>query len=48
VQIKRGTKTISNRRRAIGTWVSRVSFANRRRIGRAGRLKVAVRFLGNA
>jgi hypothetical protein len=50
VQIKRGTRTLSTRRRGIRhdcTWVSRIRFANRSRIGRTGRLKVIVRFLGN-
>jgi hypothetical protein len=50
IQIKRGTRTLSTRRRGIRhncTWVSNIRFANRGRIGRTGRLKVIVRFLGN-
>jgi hypothetical protein len=50
VQIKRGTKTLSTRRRGVRkdcTWISNIGFANRSRIGRIGRLKVLVRFLGN-
>jgi hypothetical protein len=50
VQFKRGTKTISARRRTIRkncTWRSSVTFARRSRVGRSGRLKVMVRFLGN-
>ena len=50
VQIKRGGRTISTRHRFVRancTWASSVRFANRSRIGRSGRLKVSVRFLGN-
>jgi hypothetical protein len=50
VQFKRGTKTISARRRNVRpncSWRSSVSFARRSRVGRSGRLKVTVRFLGN-
>jgi hypothetical protein len=50
VQFKRGTKTISARRRNVRSdcsWRSSVTFARRSRVGRSGRLKVMVRFLGN-
>jgi hypothetical protein len=50
VQFKRGTKTISARRRNVRpncSWRSSVSFARRSRVGRSGRLRVTVRFLGN-
>jgi hypothetical protein len=50
VQIKRGRKTISTRRRGVRkdcTWRSSVAFARRSRVGRSGRLKASVRFLGN-
>ena len=50
VQFKRGSKTISARRRTVSgncSWKSSVSFASRSRVGRRGRLRVMVRFLGN-
>ena len=50
VQIKRGRKTISTRRRTVTgacTFVSRVTFGDKTRLPRSGRLKVTVRFLGN-
>ncbi|HEX8104537.1 MAG TPA: hypothetical protein VF533_18110 [Solirubrobacteraceae bacterium] len=50
VIVKRGRKTISSRRRSVAadcSWSSKVSFRSRGRVGRNGRLKVKVRFLGN-
>lgn len=50
VQVKRGSKTISTRRANLSKscgYSSTVSFANRRRIGKTGRLKITARFLGN-
>ena len=49
VQVKRGTRTVSTRRAALGRdcrFASTVVFRDRRRLG-AGRLQVVVRFLGN-
>jgi hypothetical protein len=51
VQVKRGRSTISTRRATLTkscTFSSRVSFANRRRFGKATRLRFTARFLGNA
>ena len=51
VQIKRGATTISTRRVFLSrmcTYSVRVTFANRRRLGRATRLKFTARFAGNA
>ena len=50
VQWKAGGRTISTRRtllRSNCTYRSRVTFTNRARLGRSGRLTVQVRFLGN-
>jgi hypothetical protein len=50
VQVKRGTRTISTRRVGLKPdcgFSSTVSFADRRRLGRTGRLSTTVRFLGN-
>jgi hypothetical protein len=50
VKIMRGAKVISTRQRTLRsncTWASTIAFSNRSRIGRSGRLKAAVRFLGN-
>lgn len=50
VQVKRGTRTISTRRVRLTrrcTFTSAVTFRDRRRLG-DGRLRVTVRFLGNA
>lgn len=51
VQVKAGAKTISTRRVALRrncTFVSTVTFSNRRRLGSTGRLKFVLRFTGNA
>lgn len=50
VQVKRGSTTLSTRRVTLSrtcTYSSTVSFANRRRLGSSGRLKITARFLGN-
>jgi len=50
IQIKRGSNTISTRRRTLTkscTFSSTVKFDDRSRLPRTGRLKVTVRFLGN-
>ena len=50
VQVKVGSKTVSTRRvtlRRDCTYVSTVTFRNRSRLGRSGRLKFTARFLGN-
>lgn len=51
VQVKRGTATtVSTRRvtlRRDCTYATSVTFGNRSRLGRSGRLKVTARFLGN-
>ncbi len=51
VQVKRGGTTISTRRVSLKrdcTYRVNVSFANRRRLGNATRLKFTARFAGNA
>lgn len=51
VQVKAGAKTISTRRVALRrncTFVSTVTFSNRKRLGSTGRLKFVLRFTGNA
>jgi hypothetical protein len=50
VQVKRGARTISNRRAALGRdcrFSSAVAFRDRRRLG-SGRLQITVRWLGNS
>lgn len=50
VQIKRGRKTVSNRRAKVKpncTFRSKVKFTLRNRLGDKGKLKFTVRFLGN-
>ena len=50
IQVKRGSKTISSRRVALGSrcgFSSRVVFHDRRRVG-SGTLRFVVRFLGNS
>jgi len=50
VQIKRGAATVSTRRvtlRRDCSYVASVTFRDRSRLGRTGRLKVTARFLGN-
>lgn len=49
-QVKVGSRTISTRRATLRrdcSYSSTVSFSSRARLGRSGRLKVTVRFLGN-
>ena len=51
VQVKLGNKTISTRRKTISSscrFKSRVTFGDRSRLPARGKLKVTVRFLGNA
>ena len=51
VQVKAGAKTISTRRVALRrscTFVSTVTFSNRKRFGSTGRLRFVLRFTGNA
>ena len=50
VQVKAGSKTVSTRRVTLSgdcSYRSSVAFAVRSRLGRSGRLKFGVRFLGN-
>ena len=50
IQVKVGAKTVSTRRVALRkdcTYRSTVTFRNRARLGRSGRLKFTARFLGN-
>jgi Ca2+-binding RTX toxin-like protein len=51
VQVKRASRTVSTRRVDLGpdcSFASSVTFRDRRRLGRTGRLTLTVRFLGNA
>lgn len=51
VQFKRGANTISTRRITLSktcTYASTVSFNDRKRLGKTGRLNVVVRYAGNA